>query len=159
MGVSSLLTSVVLFSPSLLHCACNQISDVAWAPLTLRIPQGLVSLRARNASVVAVADTAGDGSFALTALVLDDNALSPFEQSSSLGSILRLTETLQVFSCQRCGLQVDVSQLIPGASASTGMVLQEVHMAQVSQSAWLSVPHARGAACQCAGGERTAFSV
>jgi len=115
----------VAFARSFLDCAtidisaCAQISDVAWAPLTLRIPHWLVSLRARNASVVAVADTSGGGNYALTTLVLDDNALAPAQQAFSLGYILMLTETLQVFSCQHCGLQVDVAQLIPGASAST----------------------------------------
>ena len=100
--------------------------------MLLRIPHYLVTLRARNASVVAVADTAGGGAYALTTLVLDDNALAPAQQAFSLGYILMLTETLQVFSCQRCGLQVEVSQLIPGASASTAKVLQELHVAQVS---------------------------
>ena len=108
------------------------MSDVAWAPLTLRIPHGLVSLRARNAAVVAIADTSGGGAYALTTLVLDDNALAPAQQSFSLGYILMLTETLQVFSCQRCGLRVDVGLLVPGASASTAKVLQELHVAQVS---------------------------
>jgi len=129
------------------------MSDVAWAPLTLRIPHGLVSLRARNAAVVAIADTSGGGNYALTTLVLDDNALAPAQQSFSLGYILMLTETLQVFSCQRCGLRVDVGLLVPGASASTAKVLQELHVAQVSSSA-----RARGL-CRCAGGESTVFSL
>jgi len=116
--------------------------------MLLRIPHYLVTLRARNASVVAVARTRR---CALTTLVLDDNELMPSQQSASLGYILMLTETLQVFSCQRCGLQVEVSQLIPGASASTAKVLQELHVAQVSSSA-----RARGL-CRCAGRERAAL--
>jgi len=107
------------------------MSDVAWLPMKLPIPFELVSLRARNASVVTVADTAGTGTYALTTLVLDDNALAPDEQVQSLGSILLLTDTLQVFSCQRCGLRVGVAQLIPGTSSSTVKVLQEVHVAEV----------------------------
>jgi len=100
-------------------------------PMKLPIPFGLVTLRARNASVVTVADTAGTGAYALTTLVLDDNALAPDQQTQSLGSILLLSDTLQVFSCQRCGLRVGVAQLIPGTSSSTPKALQELHVAQV----------------------------
>ena len=99
--------------------------------MKLRIPFGLATLRARNASVVAVADTAGTATFALATLVLDDNALAPEHQSESLVSILLLKDTLQMFSCQRCGLRVSVAQLIPGTSSLTVTALQEVHVAQV----------------------------
>ena len=107
------------------------MSDVAWLPMKLRIPFELVTLRARNASVVTVADTAGTGTYALTTLVLDDNALAPDQQVQLLGSILLLTDTLQVFSCQRCGLRVGVAQLIPGTSSSTVKALQEMRVAEV----------------------------
>ena len=115
-------------------CRCSlrlQISDVAWAPLSLIIPLGLVSLRARNASVVSVAETVLDGTYALATLVLDDNALAPHQQDYSLLHVLRLTTTLQVFSCQRCGLQLDVETIVRAASASYVNSLQELHLAQV----------------------------
>ena len=99
--------------------------------MALRIPIWLLSLRARNASVVSVSDISGGGQRVLTTLVLDDNELAPAQQDFSIGSILTLTDTLQVFSCERCGLQVGVAQLIPGTSSSTVKVLQEVHVAEV----------------------------
>jgi len=108
-----------------------QISDVAWAPMALRIPIWMLSLRARNASVVSVSDVSGGGQRVLTTLVLDDNALAPSQQDFSIGSILTLTDTLQVFSCERCGLRVGVAQLIPGTSSSTVKALQEMRVAEV----------------------------
>ena len=81
--------------------------------MSLRIPLGLVSLRARNASVVSVAETSADDAYALATLVLDDNALAPSRQAASFRSVMALEDTLRVLSCQRCGLQIDVAELIP----------------------------------------------
>jgi hypothetical protein len=99
--------------------------------MALRIPVNLVSLRAQNAAVVSVADISVEGTYALTTLVLDDNALAPLQQAFSIGNILMLAATLQVFSCQRCGLQLDVELIIRGASISQVNSLQELHLSQV----------------------------
>lgn len=115
---------------------------MAWAPLALRIPPGLASLRARNASVVSVA-RAASGNYALTTLVLDDNALALDWQQSSIGEILFLTDTLQVFSCERCGLQLGVTQLIPVTGTMVRIVLQELHVAQVGAIHSTSRAHAQ----------------
>lgn len=112
-----------------------QISDVAWAPMSLRIPLGIVSLRARNASVVSVAATSMKNTYALTTLVLDDNALASLQQARSVDFALSLTATLQVFSCQRCGLQLGVELIIQLASYSLVNSLREVHLAQVRPTA------------------------
>ena len=111
-----------------------QISDVAWAPLALRIPIWLLSLRARNASVVSVARAGSSVNYALTTLVLDDNALALDWQQSSIGEILSLADTLQVLSCERCGLQLGVTQLIPVTGTMVRIVLQELHVAQVGRT-------------------------
>ena len=111
--------------------------------MALRIPVNLVSLRVRNASVVAVADISVEGTYALTTLVLDDNALAPLQQAFSIGYILMLAATLQVFSCQRCGLQLGMELLIRGASVSQVNSLQELHLSQV-----------RGRALRCSRNDR-----
>lgn len=113
-----------------------QISDNDWLPLTLRIRAGWTVLRARNASVVMVAPVSSVfiELITLTTLVLDDNPLALPDQSASIASVLDLTLTLQVFSCQRCGLQVDVEMLIPPAAsfAAVPKRLQELHLAEVT---------------------------
>ena len=70
----------------------------------------------------------------LTTLVLDDNPLALRDQSVSIDAMLDLTQTLQVLSCRRCGLQVDVETLIPPAAsfAAEPKQLQELHLAQVT---------------------------
>jgi hypothetical protein len=122
-------------------CSCAQISDIAWSPMSLRIPLSLASLRARNASVVAVTRTLR---CVLTTLVLDDNALAPEQQATSFENILFLADTLQVLSCQRCGLQLSVTQLIPATGTMVRIVLQELHVAQVGRT--LGTCHACAAA-------------
>ena len=104
---------------------------MAWAPQTLRIPLGLVSLRARNASVVSVAEPNADASYALATLVLDDNSLAPLQQASSYISVLTSAVMLRVLSCQRCGLQLDVDVIIWEGLGSFVNSLQELHLAQV----------------------------
>ena len=114
----------------------SQISDVAWAPMSLRIPDNLESIRARNASVAAVSpiDDSALGTLMITTLVLDDNALVPALQGSSVTAMVTLMGLLQVLSCERCGLQAEVTSLIPQTSALTPSPLQELHLAQVSLS-------------------------
>ena len=69
----------------------------------------------------------------LTTLVLDDNPLALRDQSVSIDAMLDLTQTLQVLSCRRCGLQVDVETFIPpaGSFSAEPKHLQELHLAQV----------------------------
>jgi hypothetical protein len=109
-----------------------QISDVAWAPMSLFIPLGLVSLRARNASVVSVAETTTGAVYALSAIALDDNALAPATQVDSIAYLMALAATVRVLSCQRCGLVVDVAQLIPTTTYLAQGRMEELHLAQVS---------------------------
>jgi hypothetical protein len=103
--------------------------------MSLSIPFGLVSLRARNASVVSVAETSAHDAYALATLVLDDNSFEPSRQAASFGSVMALEDTLRVLSCQRCGLQIDVAELIPVSKSALPKALQEMHLAQVSRLA------------------------
>ena len=115
--------------------------------MSLRIPFGLVSLRARNASVVSVAETSADDTYALATLVLDDNSFEPSRQAASFRSVMALEDTLRVLSCQRCGLQIDVAKLIPVSKSALPKALQEMHLAQVN---WLAHTCADQRACTCA---------
>lgn len=101
--------------------------------MALSIPGGLVSLRALNASVVAVGAINGLPPYDIDVLVLDDNALDPQMQAESVTSLMAFATTMRVLSCQRCGLEVDVSQLIPASTFLVPGQLQELHMAQVVQ--------------------------
>lgn len=103
--------------------------------MSLRIPENMEELRARNASVAALTpiDDSTIGTIVLTTLVLDDNALAPALQGSSVAALVSLMGMLQVLSCERCGLQAEVTSLIPQTNAFTPSPLQELHLAQVSQ--------------------------
>lgn len=102
--------------------------------MSLRFSDSLESMRARNASVAALApvDDSALGSLVLASLVLDDNALALALQGTTVVSMVALMGVLQVLSCQRCGLHVEVASLIPQTSAFTPSQLQELHLAQVS---------------------------
>ena len=113
-------------APPLCAASFAQISDNAWSPFSLLIPPGLVTLRARNASIVGVASSVTDSK--LASVVLDDNALVPHEQALSI-MVLARREELRVLSCNRCGLKFDLQSLV-GFFFKT-QLLQELHFAQV----------------------------
>ena len=77
-------------------------------------------------------DDSALGTLMIATLVLDDNALVPALQGSSVLAMVTLMGMLQVLSCERCGLQAEVTSLIPQTSALTPSPLQELHLAQVS---------------------------
>jgi len=98
--------------------------------MTLRIPFGLETLRARNASVLSVDTTGRFRKYQLPILVLAGNAMAPLEQPHTLWLLLRL-EPLRVLSCNRCGLLVDWDALFRSFEDSS---MEELHLAQVSST-------------------------
>lgn len=82
-----------------------QISYNAWLPMSLSLPENLLTLRAQNASIISIQSVSQND---LVEILLDDNALDPALQSQSLST---LPLSLQVFSCQRCGLQLEAAMV------------------------------------------------
>jgi hypothetical protein len=85
------------------------ISDNSWALMYLSPPATLVTLRARNASLVGV--MLNFGLYVLTTLVLDDNDLSV---EAHLLPKFWLQSGIQTISCQRCNLGLSVMDITRG---------------------------------------------
>jgi hypothetical protein len=94
--------------------------------MAFTLPLNLLTLRAQNASITSLVPVDRKD---LVELLLDDNALDPALQTQTF---VTLPRSLQIFSCQRCGLQLDVAMIFralggPGSRvAVVGLAMNEI---------------------------------
>ena len=107
------------------------ISDNAWAPMVLRIPPTLNTLRANRAGVVSIEVVSPRGSI-LQELSLDGNHLLPSAESQlQQWTDLFTSGSLESVSCRSCSLQFSFTTMLQNIETPSRR-LQVLRLSQVS---------------------------